>query len=173
MKNYPRVTEILKASGFYSPFCSEAGMERGSIVHETLKYLDNGTLKTFDPQISGYIEAYEKAKSVNKWMRDILFNETSVKSNLWGYRGTFDRLFTNKFLLDIKTGGKNEATGLQLSAYKQGIAETLKIKVKECYGLYLQENGKYHLEPYNKSEYWQDFVTCLKHFKMKERRKLC
>src|SRR6056297_705890 len=71
LTEYRSVSSILQGQGLMiwldrlSPDVRESALERGRVVHRACELADKGTLErsSVDPQIAGYLEAYENWKA--------------------------------------------------------------------------------------------------------------
>lgn len=120
----PSVTQIISAVGLYEfDFVSRETLavaaERGRIVHQCIEWYERGELdeSSIDPELSGYFKAWLRVRKENFMPKpDEL--EMRVYSKKYGYAGTLDMLLGHDgWINDHKTGQKDPAHGLQLSAY--------------------------------------------------------
>lgn len=120
-KLVPNVTSILETVGITKPYDGDPWYgERGTAVHLACEYLDQGALDwgTVDEQIKPYVLAWDT------WRREsgfkTLHSEIPVCNPELNYAGTLDRigeLYGITIILDIKTGQRSRATGIQLAMY--------------------------------------------------------
>jgi hypothetical protein len=171
--NLPSVTTILKSVGLIdASFYTIEGRERGSAVHLACEYFDQGDLDedSIDPQISGYVEAYKNFRIASQWEFEWIEAPVSDKAHL--YAGTPDRVLFSRprNLLDLKTGAFQKWHPIQSCAYVNTFDDPFSFS---RYGLYLQNNGKYSLREFPKSEYISDLAiwqSALNIYYWKERR---
>jgi hypothetical protein len=91
----PSTTGILKAEGFIDArFYTEESRTRGTYVHLATHYDDSGELDegTVDPDIMPYLEAWRKFKAESGFI--VERSEVPMKSSLYHYAGTIDRIGT-------------------------------------------------------------------------------
>jgi len=147
---HPRVTSILKEAGlvnfdFINPDLLNRASAFGTAVHEATRLYDLNDLNenTLDPALKPYLNAWVKFKK-DVGIKTFVEIEKEVCSKHYGFAGRLDRIFTRKnklVLMDIKTS-KNimPVTGLQLAGYQIAYEEMAKKKIKERWGISLQEN---------------------------------
>ncbi len=129
-------------------------MDRGSKVHLATELYDEGDLDeaTLDPILKKYFEGYKKFKADYGERYKIVSMEGAVRHPLQRYAGRFDRLCTidgELSILDIKTGGLQNWTALQIEAYRLAFESENKEKIKGRYALQLKKDGKYLLKKYS------------------------
>ncbi len=162
-RKLPSVTEIIRDVGLMgdaSKFYDDYSMTRGVFVHQACQMFDDGTLDedNLDPVLAGYIAAY-------KCFRTEMFVEwTAIEKPLHdaalGFAGTPDRLAIGT-VIDIKTGVKHSWHGVQMAAYALlGFTAGATTLVKR-YGLYLNSDGTYKLERYEKKSDFDVFRAAL------------
>jgi hypothetical protein len=146
----PSVTTVLKEAGLYN-FSFGGGeyhMDLGKYVHSATEYLDNGDLDedALDDTIKPYIKAYKKFKAEAGFK--IRINEQRLHHNAWLFAGTIDRegdICSTPALVDIKTGGEQLVTPVQLAAYRM-LLDNADHKCHRAYSLHLKNNGTYTLK---------------------------
>ena len=118
------VTGVLDEAGFYSWFQRDPeAAERGSVVHEILQLRDEGDLDrdSIDPELSGYVRAYEKALIALMPVEFIAIEHAISKGNIGGRMDRVARvgLGLRPEIWDIKTGegAIDPIAFLQLSGY--------------------------------------------------------
>ena len=174
-RDYPRVTEILHAAGLYEWLDKipadklEFAKERGTAVHIACQLFDEGRLGELDDRIKPYLEGWKKLRADMKWGKEVILNETTVYSNLWGVAGTLDRLFKGNILVDIKSGAVSNVVGLQTAAYAKLLLDCMGIKVKQRFSVQLCDDGTYKLTEFNKLSDWQNFLAALKIYQFKKK----
>lgn len=166
----PSVTQILESVGI-TDFASlgrfgvdlEEAKERGTIVHQLTEMHDRGTLDddSVDPELVGYLDGWKAFLSSVSWkaLRDGI--EKVVYREDWRYAGTVDRIGVlngRPAILDIKTGTKHPATGVQLAGYE--FANTQLIAL-ERYGVYLTNEGAFSLVKYDSPSDLMVFLKAL------------
>lgn len=170
----PGVTQILQAQGISDfSFVPEQLLDRtinyGNAVHDMTAYWDRGTLNIdiLDRQLLPVLENWKKflkdyqVELLPEWIEKVSYCEK------WRYGFTPDRVGIvkgEKALIDIKTGTPSIATEIQTAAYRLGIEEELKTKVKR-WVIYLSAE-KYKVENLDKkTEYYPRhrsiFLSCL------------
>jgi len=169
----PSVTQIIKAGGLYPDFSVipadvlEWKRNLGTQVHAATELDDMDNLGDYDPQISGYIQAWREFKAVTG------FTPVSIEQRIYHkqhkYAGTLDRIGIingENVLLDIKTGPIDLTTvGPQTAAYAQACG----FKGKR-YAVHLGD-GKYKLGLCDNKMDWQIFLNCLNLYRWKESHK--
>lgn len=168
----PNVTRVLSGLTDYSqipPDTLEVARQKGVAVHKMVELHAKGDLDE---------------ETLPEWMRpvfarwlaflsdtgfQVLQSEQRVYSKEYRYAGTLD-LFGlirgKETLIDLKRslmGGR--VIGLQLAAYAHALAA---VPVQR-YALRLNEAGPYRLEPYTDPNDFRDFLTCLAHYRLKEK----
>ena len=128
MPRYPRVTQILAATGLTVDFSTidqlvlAAAQERGSAVHEAILSEHYGFDFDLAPEWAPYMDAYRKFAAETSHVP--LVSEYEVVSRRWKVIGHLDRMglltlerFTgHRVLIDFKTGGA-QGVEVQLAAY--------------------------------------------------------
>lgn len=146
----PSVTTVLKEAGLYN-FTFGGGVyhrDLGQYVHAAAEYLDSGDLdeETLDDTIKPYMEAYKKFKAEAGFR--IRLNEQRLYHKTYLYAGAIDRegdICGAPALLDIKTGGEQAVTAVQLAAYRL-LLDNNEHKCSRAYALHLRDNGTYTLK---------------------------
>ena len=173
---FPRVTSILKATriAVYPDFGDKAlGFARGRAVHKATELDDNGTLNeaSVEPDIMPYLKAWREFRKDSGLF--IKANERKVCSVVYGFAGTLDRVAIingNRSILDIKTGAKNAATGIQLSAYELAYCEQIgKLPGYRRYAIHLTAQGKYTIHEYDNHSDRNTFLSALTVYRWQQR----
>lgn len=146
----PSVTTVLKEAGLYN-FNFGGGeyhMDLGKHVHSATEYLDNRELNedTLDDTIKPYIEAYKKFKAEAGFK--VRLNEQRLHHDTWLYAGTVDRegdICGTAALVDIKTGGEQLVTAVQLASYRM-LLDNKGHECRRAFSLHLKNNGTYTLK---------------------------
>ena len=138
-KRFGSVTDILQNMGYYdfsavNRHVLERACARGTAIHETLQYLDQGVLHkyNYDKKADPYIEAWEKFK--NRFRAIPYIIEKPLASSIWQFAGTPDRVFQvgdYYILVDLKTGQDMPYHDLQTAGYVVLVEENFKIKIKK------------------------------------------
>ena len=128
-------------------------MDRGSKVHRATELFDEDDLDydALDPILKKYMDGYKKFCIDFRERYHIVKSEVIVRHPVQRYAGTFDRLCTidgELSILDIKTGGLQPWTTLQLQAYLMAHESEGGQKVKARYALQLTKEGTYKLQKY-------------------------
>ena len=164
-REYSSVSSILDAQGLtvwlnrLSPEQREAAAIRGSYVHKACELADSGKLNraTVDPQIAGYLEAYEQWKAQTDF-RPVLIEQPLASPPL-RYAGTPDRIgYVGEriVIVDLKTGGAYPSVRLQLAAYGALLAN---VAVPLRWVLYVTKDGKFRLRQFPAEEYATDVAA--------------
>ena len=159
IKDWPHVTEILKAEGFvnYSSVNEDilsTAQHFGIAVHKMCELYDLETLdiKTLSGALFPYLEGWKKAKEDLKLQTIKQYVEMPIWSKRWKFRGRLDRIMRRGkklVLVDIKaTTQIMPATALQTAFYQIGFEEMTKEKIKERWIIRLKLND-YELKPCN------------------------
>jgi CRISPR/Cas system-associated exonuclease Cas4 (RecB family) len=146
----PSVSEILQSSGasdfyFVKPEVMERAQKFGTAFHRVAHLMDQEKLKSYDPNMEPWIAKLKLWIEVAKPSWTIM--EQSLGS-VMGFAGTPDRFgcFSGhaNVILDYKTGAYSPAHAIQTAAYQILIEESLKLKVKQRFTLYISDE-KYNL----------------------------
>ena len=129
-------------------------MDRGSKVHRATELFDEEDLdfNSLDPVLKEYVKGYIKFRLDFGERYHIVGSEIIVRHPVQRYAGTFDRLCTidgELSILDIKSGGLQPWTALQLQAYLMAHESEGGQKVKARYALQLTKEGAYKLQKYD------------------------
>lgn len=121
---------------------------RGVAVHKATEYFDKDMLdmNSVDDEVMPYLEAWIKFKEHFKV--EMLEIEKVVGSKKYRYAGTFDRVAKingSLCIVDIKTGGKQDAHAIQTAGYTLAYYEMTGQKIKERMCVYLTNKGTYKL----------------------------
>lgn len=173
---YPRVTSILESAGiavFYDMAEREYYLGRGQAVHLATALSDQGILNeaTVEDDIRPYLQGWRCFVDDT----DITFDavEQTVFSAIYGYAGTLDRvgiLNGNHCIIDIKTGPKNPATGIQLAAYKVAYLDGGPMgHAYNRYAVHLTREGKYSLVQYGNHTDRNVFLSALTVYRWQQR----
>ena len=162
MAQLPRVTEILREAGLIdTTWFTERGANRGTAVHAACQFLDEGDLDlmTLDPQIEGYVRAYDAWRH-DSGIMGAEWIECPRQDPMGLYRGTPDRVLVTRLraVWDLKTGGYQTWVSLQLAAYVNMLPDPYSYS---RYGLYLSANGTYTVKEFPKTEYAADLSVFL------------
>jgi hypothetical protein len=176
--NIPSVTEIIAECGLYD-FSGvpvdvlERAAQFGRAAHKACELLDKETLdmSTVNEPLIPYLDAWKKYKEYYNTVP--LYVERRVKSKIWGYQGTLDRIMkmpAGLCVLDIKTTAKiSPVVSIQTMAYKVAIEEETKTKIPFRACVQLKKDGTYVCQEYNDindRNIWLSLVTLYK-FKQK------
>jgi hypothetical protein len=148
---------------------------RGKHVHEAAQYFDEDDLDPTSilPHIVPYLDAWIQFR------KDTGFKPHLIEQRVWrscGYAGTLDRtgwLNDRYILLDLKSGGLPNWTGLQTSGYEHALVERILAKEIEApipqarFAVQVKKDGKYNLKEYTD---WQDkdnFLAALRVYQWK------
>jgi hypothetical protein len=159
IQSWPRVTEILRATGiadFSGIRNAEFYLQRGSDVHMVCESIDKGESDYWTgTDMEGYAAAWKKFCLETDWRSELI--EHSVSHPQRQYRGTLDRVgrfgeSAHRVLLDIKSGIVADWVRLQTAAYAACLEDPASIH--RC-GLQLKKTGDYAVSPAFK-DYRQD-----------------
>lgn len=161
----PSVTQIIGSAGVRGAFTpSDAVMayacDRGRAVHLACELDDDGTLdeRSVHPEVLPYLNAYRQFKAETRY--EIVEMELARYDELMGFCGTPDRICVingRPAVLDLKSGVKMAATGMQLAAY----AVLAGHPAASRFSLQLRADGLYRLERYSNPADWPAFVAAL------------
>lgn len=161
----PSVTQIISAAGLRGDFPVSADVmayagERGKAVHLACELDDKGELDegSVHPAIAGYLAAYRRFKSECAYHPGIA--EVPRYHETHHYCGTPDRVCQingQDAVLDLKSGVKLAATGVQLAAYAQMVGKPAAAR----FGLQLTGEGTYRLVAYTSTRDWPAFLAAL------------
>jgi hypothetical protein len=164
------VTQTLKGAGLVEydnlPIARdvlEHARQRGKAVHSACHFLDEDDLEltSLDPEIDGYVRAWEKFKQES----GVTFSEIEVRHNhpIYKYAGTPDRLGLRqmrKGVYDIKTYECAPWTALQLSGYEMMVRPETEAPL-ERWGIWLKKDGTYKANQFSDKNDGQVFLACL------------
>jgi len=177
----PSVTKVLRMAGFVRFRCKREVLEkasrRGKLAHMITADIDHGVEEYWrsDEEQRGYAEAWKEFKRVADFEPDQI--ERQVSSKLYRFAGTFDRTgWLNSrssrrryALLEIKTGVYSEWHGEQLGGYSLCLDKNLKAG---RVAVYLQPDGKFHIEHFESPLVVSNFVAALCVGRIRAERKL-
>jgi len=180
MDSLPRVTEILRSEGL-SDFSMvpmsimEPAQKFGTAVHKATELWDKETLDVsiLSEPLVPYLNGWKKFLSdFNGIFIVPEFIEKSFISKKWGFRGTPDRIVLidkKTILVDIKTStGMYPSTSVQTAAYQILVEENTGLRIKERWGIQLNEQGEYKITPYTKISDRTVFLSALNLYKWKK-----
>ncbi len=117
----------------------ERKADEGTKIHETLKFLDEDTLATYDLKLEPHIYWWRRFKA--EYKADFLLIEEPLVSHVWGFAGTPDRYWLDN-LPDIKTGKHQRVHEIKSALYKILIEENFpKFKVKNRFTVEIGSTG--------------------------------
>jgi len=168
-RELPSVTRVLAECGLIHHAGREA-LERGQIVHRCCELLNQGKLdwSTVDERIIGHVYSYQAAIEHMGWIAGAV--EVSAYDGQYLYGGTYDVCFKfvhdkPDFLIDIKSGARSPWHRAQLGAYWG-----LNGRLGRVGNLYTHEDGAMAtLVEHDKYEAWNEFITCINFYRLKER----
>jgi hypothetical protein len=147
-KPIPCVSSILKAEGkaFYAKTAKAMeSIDRGSRVHQATEILDTLDLEPddFEDDLVPFLKGWKN------FLADSQVKILQIESRVWSeklwYAGTFDRIvsvFGQKYILDIKTGGKQKDHPVQCAAYALAYEEMTGEKIIGAWVVYLGTTKK-------------------------------
>jgi hypothetical protein len=162
----PGVTEVIASAGLIAglDWMDEASRIRGQAVHRACELDDKGALdeSTVDDIVAPYLAAWRKFTAEHKPTWHTI--EERVYNTSFRYAGTVDRAgrlakHRARCVVDIKTGMRSRATGVQLAAYAAALFKT-GTPVKRI-GVYLRPTGQYELETYTAADAFATFLAAL------------
>jgi hypothetical protein len=156
-KPIPGVSTILKVGGggYYARTAqAQAAIDRGTRAHQATELMDTIGMGPFDfdADLTPYLTGWQNFLTETR--AEILHIEQQVFSESLWYAGTFDRiikLYGHKYLLDIKTGGKQKTHPVQIAAYAQAWEEMTGEHLDAGIIVYLNDSKRHF-----KSESWRD-----------------
>lgn len=173
--NVTRALDLITDYSSIPPKKLEVARQKGVAVHAMVEYHARGDLDLAGlPSWMGPV--------FEQW-RKFLFetgfklrhSEYRVYHPLYQYAGTLDLFGTigDEFVfVDVKRSFlAGEAIGFQLAAYLEAYCAQEKAKARNArrYALRLNENGPYRMERYDNKADFQNFLTCLNFYRLKER----
>lgn len=168
----PHVTGILGQMGLTPRYPVGSYRIRGRRVHEACCLFDAGELDQYEigADLVPYVERYKSLVLDLKPEYDL--TEKALYHPIYCYAGTLDRagrIFGDRFILDLKSGGTGPETGLQLAAYTLMLHPN-DYKTVRRYKLDLsQSNGK--LERYDDDEDFEAWLGILSHWRWLQKKK--
>jgi hypothetical protein len=122
-RRLPSVTEVIRGMGLMDDrWWTPEACDRGSLVHQTLALINEGTLDldSLDPTLAPYATAWANFLAVGVDM--VLLWEQPLADLERGYAGTADAILVLRgdktpWLVDAKTGKAQPWVGLQTAAY--------------------------------------------------------
>jgi hypothetical protein len=150
----PSVTQIIRfiSKEFYGqidPVTLHKAADRGTRVHETIELIDQGAWAPIDPDIVGYIQAYEAWKEL--YQPQIIAAEWRGYHRTMLYAGTVDQLVMlpgqdSLVLVDIKTSSTYYPllVDVQLAGYALMMESWPGVKIEGTWGLQLKADGTYN-----------------------------
>lgn len=160
---FPSVTTIIRNVYWENPWVTDAGLERGRLVHKASWLLDGGggghglNWHTLHASLVGPTRAYQNFKDKEGFVP--LLNEENVRSLRYRFAGRPDKLgyfLLNKKLrsqvaiIDLKVGKVEPWTGIQLAAYRVAYKEMhpkMRMEHIARFALELKDNEDYQLHP--------------------------
>lgn len=152
----PSVSSIIKpiSSNIYGGINRAAlqkAANRGTAIHLAIQTYNVLGSELIDDEFLGYFLAYKKFREEHQNLKVVASEIRTMHPALW-YAGTADEIYQDEqgdyILSDCKTSSKIEKSILipQLTAYKEAIQETQKIKIHKCFVLHLKNDGNYIFE---------------------------
>ena len=143
----------------------------GTAVHLACDYFDLG-------QLDGESLNADVNKCLTQWIKfladfkvEIIESEGQIYSSRYRYAGTFDRVVKINgriTLLDIKTGIKQKAHGVQTAAYSKAYHEMTGERVLDRAGVYLDADS-YKFEPHRDKSDESVFMCALSIYNYKRK----
>lgn len=162
----PSVTQVIASAGLIdgSAWMTEEHRLRGQAVHRACELDDAMALdeETVDSVIAPYLKAWRALRMTVAMV--VRGSEERVYHDAYGYAGTLDRRAEIRIgrrrvsaVIDLKTGGRQRATGVQLAAYQKAVGQPWTHR----YGAYLQDDGRFDLVEYNDPRDFPTFLAAL------------
>lgn len=181
-KPVPNVTSVIGHLSDYSmvpPDKLEVARQKGQAVHSMVEMHCKGILDI--DELPEWL-----VPVLHRWVAfvaetgfRVIASERLVHHSTYAYAGTLDLYgelaHAAEFaFLDVKRSFlAGRVIGLQLAAYKGAYIDQEKAdrgaRSAKRYGLKLNENGPYRMEPYEDDSQFQEFLTCLAHQRVKEK----
>lgn len=121
----PPVPQSLK--GIY-----DAAGDFGQALHKTVELRDTGKLATFSPELTPWLESWDKFRKAFPNLKDLPVPkiEFRVYSPTYNVAGTIDRILLDivkqrLVVVDMKTGHHSKSWEVQVAAYAQILKEVL------------------------------------------------
>lgn len=169
----PSVTQIIDHFGLSDfSFADESILERarnlGTNVHLACQLSDEDDLGQCPEPLYDYVKSWQKFRADYplEWMAV----EKPMASLIWQFAGTQDRV-SSEHIIDIKTGGKYKSHQIQTAAYQILAEETLGIKIKNRWVVYLTDAG-YTLEIHKDRNDRQIFLSMMSVYNWKKEKGL-
>lgn len=174
----PSVTQILRDVGIIdtsAPWYTEEARDLGSRVAIATHWHDWSVLDGDNPDFAKlerlapdalpYVKAW--CDFLNQTHTRVIKSEVAVSNRVLRYAGTYDRLIDmngKTYLIDIKTGRKENWHGLQTAAYA-GALQGYMLRG----AVYLSADGKWKFEPHNDPDDWPAFQAACSVWHWKEK----
>ncbi len=169
----PAVGRILRQAGLVDPsYFSEEVAQRGRYVADAVNLLNHDNLNrdSIDPEIAGYVEAFERLRDEEEL--EILEAERIVFDPLLWYAGTLDLTFLKRIrpsrrvlygVLELKTGVRAAWHALQVEPYRRALEPPTQRQSWRPFLGYLQKDGSHSgLVPVKAwTENWRTFQEAL------------
>lgn len=174
----PNVTRILGSLVDYSRIPPDVllhAQQEGKAIHEMVE-LDVADNLDVDLLPEWMLPRYQAWRSfLAETGFKPLASEQRVFSRSMRYAGTLD-LFgrfpgCKHAVVDVKRSlYAGRVIGLQMAAYKRALAEdgVQEARGASRFGLLLDANGRYRMEPFNNPNDESDFMACLVYYRLKE-----
>lgn len=155
----PSVSRIIRTLGTDDfSHVQEIHLTLGKYRHQATEFDDRGTLDyaALDPSLRPYVDAWRKFKRDAQVV--VLHAELALyHPELW-YAGTIDRVarilnHPVPVVIDIKTGGRYEATRYQLAAYRE-LLKASGIYTRTAFEVLLRRDGLYQLSEATDHDYY-------------------
>lgn len=180
-RQVPGVTSIighLTGYGDIPPARMEVARQKGMAVHSMADMHAKGILD--EDALPAWMQPVyvQYQKLLRETGMRVIASEKIVHHKVYGYAGKLDRYVelahaAEFAFVDFKRSFlAGQVTGIQLAAYKTAYVEQERdqdARKAKRYGLKLNENGPYRMEPYTDESQFQDFLVCLTHHRLKEK----
>lgn len=145
------------------PDVLERASLKGRYVHKAVELFERGDLddSTLDDEIGGYLAAYRLFRQETGYEPELV--EHKVFHAALGYCGTLDSaglLYDKPAVIDLKSGARSRVHGVQIAGYTMAKCSMEGTSIwPRRYALYLKENGRYKLDPFNDPSDFQTFAA--------------
>jgi len=177
-KRVPGVTEVLDTIRMLDgvpPEVLAAAGEFGTHVHQAchLHNMDDLDWDSLDPRLALYVRGYRKFVADTGFK--VIHSERRVASARYSYAGTLDlygELRSATTVIDLKsTASLPLYVGPQCAAYQQALQDTTGEKSRRRYCLHLKPEDYRLIELKNPQDF-NDFVSCLNVYRMRQRSRI-
>lgn len=163
----PSVTQVLDPYTrleFVHPEDLERARILGTRVHQAchLWNLEELDVDVLDPILVPYLDAWRAF--LDDTGAVVILSEVRVVSDLHGYAGTLDDVLAwkrSERLVDVKSGVIPKTVGPQTAAYRQALAESKGLHLRDRYCVQLRPDGTYRCVKLSDPRDWTIFKSAL------------